>query len=49
MVVPGDALVMHCSLVSDIKMGFAKFEGQAFVEDKLVCEATMMAKIQSSL
>jgi UDP-3-O-[3-hydroxymyristoyl] N-acetylglucosamine deacetylase/3-hydroxyacyl-[acyl-carrier-protein] dehydratase len=48
-VVPGDALVMHCSLVSEIKMGFAKFEGQAFVEGKLVCEATMMAKIQSSL
>jgi UDP-3-O-[3-hydroxymyristoyl] N-acetylglucosamine deacetylase/3-hydroxyacyl-[acyl-carrier-protein] dehydratase len=45
-VVPGDTLLMHCKLVSNIKMGFAKFEGEAFVQDKLVCQATMMAKIQ---
>ncbi len=45
MVVPGDALVLHCALLADIKRGFAKMKGSIFVGEKLVCEATMLAQI----
>lgn len=44
-VVPGDALVLHCALLADIKRGFAKMKGQVFVEKQLACEATMLAQI----
>jgi len=45
MVVPGDTLVLHCELLADIKRGFSKMQGQVFVDEKLTCEATMLAQI----
>ena len=45
MVVPGDALVLHCALLADIKRGFVKMKGSIFVGEKLVYEATMLAQI----
>ncbi len=45
MVVPGDTLVMHCKLLTEIKRGFSKMSGQIFVGDKLTCEVTMLAQI----
>jgi UDP-3-O-[3-hydroxymyristoyl] N-acetylglucosamine deacetylase / 3-hydroxyacyl-[acyl-carrier-protein] dehydratase len=45
MVVPGDTLVLHCRLLTDVKRGFSKMRGQIFVGKQLVCEATMLAQI----
>ncbi len=45
MVVPGDTLVFKCELMSPIKRGIAKMQGQAFVGSNLVCEAVMSASI----
>jgi UDP-3-O-[3-hydroxymyristoyl] N-acetylglucosamine deacetylase/3-hydroxyacyl-[acyl-carrier-protein] dehydratase len=45
MVVPGDTLVFKCELLSPIKRGIAKMQGQAFVGNNLVCEAVMSASI----
>jgi UDP-3-O-[3-hydroxymyristoyl] N-acetylglucosamine deacetylase/3-hydroxyacyl-[acyl-carrier-protein] dehydratase len=45
MVVPGDTLVFKCELLSPIKRGIAKMQGQAFVGNHLVCEAVMSASI----
>ena len=45
MIVPGDTLVLHCTLLSDIKRGFSKMQGQIFVGEQLACEATMLAQI----
>ncbi|MEH0157551.1 bifunctional UDP-3-O-[3-hydroxymyristoyl] N-acetylglucosamine deacetylase/3-hydroxyacyl-ACP dehydratase [Limibacter armeniacum] len=45
MVVPGDTLIMKCELMAPIRRGIAKMKGQAFVGDKLVCEATMTASL----
>jgi len=45
MVVPGDTLVFKCELVSPIKRGIAKMQGQAFVAGNLVCEASLTASI----
>lgn len=45
MVLPGDTLVMQCTLLADIKRGIAKMKGCAFVGNKLVCEAIMTAQI----
>lgn len=45
MVVPGDTLVFKCELLSPIKRGIAKMQGQAFVGNYLVCEAVMSASI----
>ena len=44
-VVPGDTMVTKCTLDGDIKRGIARMECQAFVADKLVCEAYMTAQI----
>ena len=45
MVVPGDTLVLYCELLADIKKGFSKMKGRIFVNDKLTCEATMLAQV----
>jgi len=45
MVIPGDALIIQCELEAPIKRGIAKMTGKAFVGKKLVCEATMLARI----
>ena len=45
MVVPGDTLVFRCELVAPIKRGIAKMRGTAFVNNELVCEALMTARI----
>ncbi len=44
-VVPGDTLVIQGELMTDIKRGFAKMKGQAFVGKELACEAIIMAQI----
>jgi len=49
MVVPGDTLVLHCELLTDIKRGFSKMAGKIFVEQQLVCETTMLAQISKNL
>lgn len=45
MVLPGDTLIMHCELLSEIKRGIVKMRGRAFVGNKLACEAVMTAQI----
>jgi UDP-3-O-[3-hydroxymyristoyl] N-acetylglucosamine deacetylase/3-hydroxyacyl-[acyl-carrier-protein] dehydratase len=45
MVLPGDTLVMRCELVAPIRRGIAKIQAQAFVGDKLVCEASLSASL----
>jgi UDP-3-O-[3-hydroxymyristoyl] N-acetylglucosamine deacetylase/3-hydroxyacyl-[acyl-carrier-protein] dehydratase len=45
MVLPGDTLVMRCELLADVKRGFVKMKGSAFVGNTLVCEAIMTAQI----
>lgn len=44
-VIPGDTLIMHCELLTDIKRGIVKMQGKGFVGDKLVCETIMTALI----
>ncbi|HEY1047775.1 MAG TPA: bifunctional UDP-3-O-[3-hydroxymyristoyl] N-acetylglucosamine deacetylase/3-hydroxyacyl-ACP dehydratase [Bacteroidia bacterium] len=44
-VVPGDTLVMKLELVEPIRRGICVMRGRAFVGDKLVSEADMMAQI----
>lgn len=44
-VVPGDTLVFHLSLVSPIRRGICHMIGKAYVGDKVVAEAEMMAQI----
>ena len=44
-VVPGDTLVLHCALLAAIRRGLAKMKGCIFVNEQLVCEATMLAQI----
>jgi UDP-3-O-[3-hydroxymyristoyl] N-acetylglucosamine deacetylase / 3-hydroxyacyl-[acyl-carrier-protein] dehydratase len=45
MVVPGDTLVLHCKLLTDVKRGLSKMQGRIFVGEQLACEATMLAQI----
>lgn len=45
LVLPGDTIVMRCELVAPIRRGIAKMKGQAYVGDKLVCEATLSASL----
>lgn len=44
-VVPGDTLVFKCSLTAPIRRGIAQMKAQAFVGEKLVTEADLMAQI----
>jgi len=45
MVVPGDTLLLKCSLISEIRRGIAKIQGKAFVGEKLACTAKMTAML----
>ena len=44
-VVPGDTLLFHVSLMTEVRRGCATMKGYAFVGDKIVCEAEFMAQI----
>ena len=44
-VVPGDTLVFHLSLMSEMRRGCAIMKGYAFVGEKIVSEAEFMAQI----
>lgn len=44
-VVPGDTLVFHLSLMSEIRRGCAVMKGYAFVGEKIVTECEFMAQI----
>ena len=44
-VVPGDTLVFHLVLTSPIRRGICQMKGKAYVGDKVVAEAEMMAQI----
>lgn len=44
-VVPGDTLVFHLSLMSEMRRGCAYMKGYAFVGEKIVTEAEFMAQI----
>jgi UDP-3-O-[3-hydroxymyristoyl] N-acetylglucosamine deacetylase / 3-hydroxyacyl-[acyl-carrier-protein] dehydratase len=45
MVLPGDTLIMKMELLAPIRRGICEMRGTAFVGNKLVCEATMMAQV----
>ena len=44
-VVPGDTLQLEVQLTEPVRRGTAVMQGKAFVGDKLVCEALIMAQI----
>ncbi len=44
-VVPGNTLLLHVSLMTEIRRGCAIVKGYAFVGEKIVCEAEFMAQI----
>jgi UDP-3-O-[3-hydroxymyristoyl] N-acetylglucosamine deacetylase/3-hydroxyacyl-[acyl-carrier-protein] dehydratase len=45
MVLPGDTLVFRLDLIAPIRRGVCMMKGSAFVGDKLVAEAELMAQI----
>lgn len=44
-VVPGDTLIMKLELIEPVRRGLCVMRGRAWVGEKLVCEAEMMAQI----
>lgn len=44
-VVPGDTLVIRMALTGPVRRGLCMMKGEAFVGNRLVCEANMMAQI----
>lgn len=44
-VMPGDTLIMKLELISPIRRGICEMHGSAYVGNKLVCEADLMAQI----
>ncbi len=44
-VVPGDTLVIRCTLSSPIRLGVAKMNGEAWVGKSLVCSVSMTARL----
>lgn len=44
-VLPGDALVIRCTLLMPIRMGVAKMQGEAWVGNNLVCSVQMTARL----
>lgn len=44
-VVPGDTLIFHLSMITEIRRGCAYMKGYAFVGEKIVTEAEFMAQI----
>lgn len=47
-VIPGDTLVFRCNLISPIRRGICHMRGYAYVNDKLCCEAELMAQISKT-
>jgi len=45
-VVPGDTLIFQNTLIGPIRRGICRMQGQAFVGNKIVMEAELMAQIQ---
>ncbi len=44
-VLPGDTLVFHCELISPIRRGICHMQAKAYANNKLVCEAELMAQV----
>ena len=44
-VVPGDTLVFDCELITPIRRGICHMKANAYVNDKLVSDAELMAQI----
>jgi len=44
-VVPGDTLLLHLELMTEVRRGIAEMKGYCFVGEKVVCEAEFMAQI----
>lgn len=44
-VVPGDTLILKMELIAPIRRGMCLMRGTAFVGNKIVCEAEMMAQV----
>lgn len=44
-VMPGDTLIMKMELIQPIRRGICEMKGSAYVGNKLVCEADLMAQI----
>ncbi|MFZ9971333.1 MAG: 3-hydroxyacyl-ACP dehydratase FabZ, partial [Bacteroidia bacterium] len=44
-VVPGDTLIMKLELTEPVRRGLCVMRGRAWVGEKLVCEAEMMAQV----
>ncbi|SOE19596.1 3-hydroxyacyl-[acyl-carrier-protein] dehydratase /UDP-3-O-[3-hydroxymyristoyl] N-acetylglucosamine deacetylase [Spirosomataceae bacterium TFI 002] len=44
-VLPGDTLVIRCTLLSPIRLGVAKMQGEAWVGKKVVCSVEMTARL----
>ncbi|MDR1373277.1 MAG: bifunctional UDP-3-O-[3-hydroxymyristoyl] N-acetylglucosamine deacetylase/3-hydroxyacyl-ACP dehydratase [Dysgonamonadaceae bacterium] len=44
-VVPGDTLLLHIKMMSEVRRGIAEMKGHCFVGEKIVCEAEFMAQI----
>ena len=44
-VVPGDTLIFHLSLMTELRRGCAYMKGYAFVGEKIVAEAEFLAQI----
>jgi UDP-3-O-[3-hydroxymyristoyl] N-acetylglucosamine deacetylase / 3-hydroxyacyl-[acyl-carrier-protein] dehydratase len=44
-VLPGDTLIMRCTLTSAIRLGVAKMHGEAYVGKHLVCDVDMTARL----
>jgi UDP-3-O-[3-hydroxymyristoyl] N-acetylglucosamine deacetylase/3-hydroxyacyl-[acyl-carrier-protein] dehydratase len=47
-VIPGDTLIFRLDLTSPIRRGICVMKGSAFVGEKLVCEAELMAQVVKS-
>ncbi|PCJ97239.1 MAG: UDP-3-O-[3-hydroxymyristoyl] N-acetylglucosamine deacetylase [Flavobacteriaceae bacterium] len=44
-VLPGDTLIFSCNLITPIRRGICHMQAYAYANDKLVCEAELMAQI----
>jgi UDP-3-O-[3-hydroxymyristoyl] N-acetylglucosamine deacetylase/3-hydroxyacyl-[acyl-carrier-protein] dehydratase len=44
-VLPGDTLVIKCTLLAPIRLGVAKMHGEAWVGNKMVCSVDMTARL----
>jgi UDP-3-O-[3-hydroxymyristoyl] N-acetylglucosamine deacetylase / 3-hydroxyacyl-[acyl-carrier-protein] dehydratase len=44
-VMPGDTLVFKCEMLNPIRRGICEMKAEAFVGEKLVCEAVLMAQL----